>query len=134
MPRRKKQSLYSKELGPEDIGALLRAIDEHKGRWTTPVSLALQLAPYCAVRPSELLQAVWDEINLDTAEWLIPAQRMKMKQAHLVPLPRQAVALLRKMREFSGERGRRVSVYFFARRGQNGQQHGADSGPAAHGL
>ena len=102
MPRRRKQSLYSKELGPEDIGTLLRAIDEHKTRWTTPVSLALQLAPYCAVRPSELLQATWDEINLDAAEWLIPAERMKMRQAHLVPLPRQAVALLQKMHEFSG--------------------------------
>ena len=102
MPRRKKQSLYSKELGPEEIGVLMRSIDEHKSRWTTPVSIALQLAPYCAVRPSELLQVTWDEINFDTAEWLIPAQRMKMRQAHLVPLPRQAVALLQKMHSFSG--------------------------------
>ncbi len=56
MPKRRRQSLYSEELGPEDVGKLLRSIDEHKNRWTVPVSMALQLAPYCAVRPSELLK------------------------------------------------------------------------------
>jgi integrase len=56
------------------------------------------------VRPSELLEARWEELDLDAAEWIIPAERMKMGRAHLVPLPRQAVELFRKMQEFSGKR------------------------------
>lgn len=104
MPKRRRQSLYSEELGPEDIGQLLRSIDEHKNRWTIPVATALQLAPYCAVRPSELLEAKWNEFNLNAAEWVIPAERMKKGLPHLVPLPRQAVALFRKMQTFSGKK------------------------------
>lgn len=96
--------MYSEELGPEDVGQLLRSIEEHKSRWTIPVATALQLAPYCAVRPSELLEAKWSEFNLDAAEWIIPAERMKMGLPHLVPLPRQAIALLRKMYAFSGKK------------------------------
>ncbi len=101
MPKRRRQSLYSEELGPEDVGKLLRSIDEHKNRWTVPVSMALQLAPYCAVRPSELLEAKWTEFNLDAAEWIIPSERMKVGRPHLVPLPRQAVELFKKMYAFS---------------------------------
>lgn len=90
------------ELTPEDVDKLMLAIHETKTRWTVPVSIALQIAPYCAVRPSELLEAEWSEFDLDAAEWIIPAERMKMKKTHLVPLPRQAVELFRKMQEFSG--------------------------------
>ena len=103
MPKRRRQSLYSEELGPEDVGKLLRSIDEHKNRWTVPVSMALQLAPSCAVRPSELLEAKWTEFNLDAAEWIIPSERMKVGRPHLVPLPRQAVELFKKMYAFSGQ-------------------------------
>ena len=102
MPRRQRQSLYAEEWTPEEIGGLLLAIEETKARWTVPVSVALQVAPYCAVRPSELLKAQWEEFDLEAAEWIIPAARMKMRRIHLVPLPRQAVALFRRMREFSG--------------------------------
>ena len=104
MPKRKKTSLYSEELSPEDIGKLLLAIQESKNRWTPPVAYALQIAPYCAVRPSELLGAQWKEIDLEAAEWIIPAERMKMGRAHLVPLPRQVVELFQKMQNFSGKR------------------------------
>lgn len=103
MPKRRKKSLYSEELGAEDVGQLLRSIEEHKKRWTIPVATALQLAPYCAVRPSELLEAKWNEFNLDAAEWVIPAERMKKGLPHLVPLPRQAVKLFKKMYGFSGQ-------------------------------
>lgn len=103
MPKRKKKSLYAEELAPEAIGQLLLTIYENRFRWTPPVAHALQLAPYCSVRPSELLEAQWDEINFETEEWLIPAKRMKMGRAHLVPLPRQAVALFKNMYEFSGK-------------------------------
>lgn len=103
MPKRRRQRLYSEKLGPEDVGQLLRSIDEHKNRWTVPVSMALQRAPYCAVRPSGLLEAKWTEFNLDAAEWIIPAERMKMGRPHLVPLPGQAAALFKKMYAFSGQ-------------------------------
>jgi len=80
----------------------LLTIHESRSRWTPPVSIALRLAPYCVLRPSELLGATWEEINFEAAEWIVPADRMKMKRTHLVPLPRQAITLLMKMRELSG--------------------------------
>jgi integrase len=49
------------------------------------------------VRPGELRQAEWSEIDLDKAEWRIPAVRMKMREQHIVPLSRQAVAILREL-------------------------------------
>ncbi|CAK7033774.1 MAG: Prophage integrase IntA [Desulfovibrio sp.] len=104
MPRRKKTSLYAEELTPDEIGQLLRTIHGNKGRWTPPVAYALLLAPYCALRPSELLGAQWSEIDLEAGEWIVPAERMKMGRAHLVPLPRQAIELLRKAHEFSSKR------------------------------
>jgi len=78
---------------PQDAAALLRAIDEFQGTYV--VKSALQLAPLLFVRPGELRAARWEEIDLDKAEWNIPPERMKMKIAHLVPLSRQAVAILR---------------------------------------
>jgi integrase len=66
------------------------------------VKCALRLAPLVFVRPGELRQAQWAEIDLDTAEWNIPAERMKMKQAHLVPLSRQAVEILRELKPLTG--------------------------------
>ena len=63
---------------------------------------ALQLAPLVFVRPGELRQAEWSEIDLDAAEWNIPAERMKMKVAHLVPLSTQAVGILRELQALTG--------------------------------
>ena len=104
MPKRKKKSLYEEELTAEQIGQILLTIHENRGRWTPPVAHALLLAPYCAVRPAELLGAQWSEINLEAGEWIIPAERMKMGRPHLVPLPRQAVELFTRMYDFSGKR------------------------------
>lgn len=59
---------------------------------------ALKLAPLVFVRPGELRQAEWSEINLDAAEWRIPAHRMKMRELHLVPLSKQAIEILRGLR------------------------------------
>jgi len=80
---------------PEGIGALLRAIDGYKGSHVT--RCALQLAPLLFVRPGELRQAEWAEIDLEAAEWNIPASKMKMRQPHLVPLPRQAITILEEL-------------------------------------
>jgi integrase len=72
-------------------GALLRAIDAYRGICHT-VRLALLF-----VRPGELRQAEWAEINLDESVWNIPAHKMKMKEPHLVPLSKQAVEILKEI-------------------------------------
>jgi integrase len=88
---------------PRAVGALLRAIDGYQGSFVT--KCALQLAPFVFVRPGELRKAEWVEFNLESAEWNIPAERMKVKkrhQAHLVPLSRQAVSVLRELHPLTG--------------------------------
>jgi integrase len=80
---------------PVKVGDLMRAIDGYSG--TLPVKCALKLAALLFVRPGELRKAEWAEIDLDRAEWNIPASRMKMKEAHLVPLCRQALEVLREL-------------------------------------
>lgn len=85
---------------PLKIGELLRAIDGYNGTYQT--RYALRLAPMLFVRPGELRKAEWAEFDLDKAEWRIPADRMKMKATHLVPLPSQAVSVLRELYCISG--------------------------------
>lgn len=85
---------------PAAIGGLLRAIDIYRGAPVT--KSALMLAPLVFVRPGELRHAEWSEIDLDAALWNIPAARMKMKDAHLVPLSTQAVAILRELHPLTG--------------------------------
>src|ERR1700736_834600 len=87
---------------PVKVGALLRAIDGYEGQPTT--ATALKLAPYVFVRPTELRAAEWSEFSLDTEqpEWRIPAERMKMREAHIVPLARQSVNILRGLQPITG--------------------------------
>ena len=87
-------------LDPRDIGALLRAIDGYKGAFAT--RCALRVASYTFVRPGELRHADWDEIDLDTAAWKIPAEKMKMSRPHIVPLAHQVVEILHDLRPVSG--------------------------------
>lgn len=84
-------------------GKLLRAIDGYEGYGLT--KLALQLAPHVFVRPGEMRHAEWSEIDLDAALWTIPAEKMKMRRPHLVPLSRQSVEVLRQIHEISGPDG-----------------------------
>lgn len=86
---------------PARVGQLLRAIDGYDGQ---PVTLlALKLAPLVFVRPGELRAAEWPEFDLDNAEWRIPGIRMKMGEQHLVPLSRQAVAILKDLLPLTGK-------------------------------
>ena len=85
---------------PKRVGELLRAMDEYVGQPST--HYALKLAPFVFLRPGELRGAEWQEIDLDNAEWRIPAERMKMREAHYVPLARQAVAILREIQPLTG--------------------------------
>jgi integrase len=90
---------------PAKVGELLRAIDAYNGQPATQA--AFKLAPLLFVRPGELRAARWEELTLDGAEpeWRIPAERMKMGELHIVPLARQAVAILRDLRELTGPDG-----------------------------
>lgn len=85
---------------PKAVGALLRAIGGYEGAYVT--KCALRLAPLVFVRPAELRKAEWAEIDLGAACWNIPAKRMKTKQPHIVPLARQAVAILRDLQPLTG--------------------------------
>jgi integrase len=85
---------------PAEVGALLRAISGYRGSVVT--LCALRLAPLVFVRPGELRQAEWAEFDLDRAEWRIPAERMKAREGHIVPLARQAVAVLRELHPLTG--------------------------------
>lgn len=85
---------------PKAIGDLLRAIHAYKGFFVT--KCALRLAPLFFVRPGELRKAEWSEFNFETAEWRIPASKMKMRELHIVPLSTQAIAILRELHMLTG--------------------------------
>ena len=86
---------------PIKIGGLLRAIDDYDGHIAT--ICALRLAPLVFVRPGELRHAEWSEIDLDSAEWKIPAHKMKMKLPHIVPLSRQALDILVELKPITSD-------------------------------
>ena len=82
-------------VSPAELPALLRAIRACPG--AADVGIGLQLLSLLACRPSELRESRWCEFDLGNALWSIPADRMKRRREHLVPLPRQAVHLLQQL-------------------------------------
>jgi integrase len=86
---------------PVKIGQLLRDIDAYEGSFV--VASALKLSPLVFVRPGELRRAEWSEVDIDSAEWRIPAAKMKMRDEHIVPLPKQALTILASLRPLTGE-------------------------------
>jgi integrase len=91
---------HSAMTDPEEVAGLLRAIDGYQGSFVT--KCALRLAPYLFVRPGELRQMEWAEIDLEAAEWNIRAEKMKTRQPHLVPLAHQSVEILRELFPLTG--------------------------------
>src|SRR5690554_212147 len=85
---------------PEALANVLRAID--KSTAGIVVKTAMTLMPMLFQRPIEIAGMRWEELHLDSAVWEIPAERMKLKRPHIIPLPTQAVALLRKLKPISG--------------------------------
>lgn len=94
---------HRKPLSREQIGDFAKALDEYGGYRTTVIALRLMLLTF--VRTVELRKAEWSEFDLDRAEWRIPAERMKMREPHVVPLSKQAVELLRELHTHTGGRG-----------------------------
>ena len=84
-------------LEPKKAGELLRAIDGYDGHPVT--RYALQMAALVFVRPGELRYAEWSEFDFDANVWRIPAGKMKARAEHVVPLSRQALALLDELRD-----------------------------------
>ncbi|MEI6315018.1 MAG: integrase arm-type DNA-binding domain-containing protein [Syntrophus sp. (in: bacteria)] len=85
---------------PKEVAPLLRAIDGYQGHFV--VKCALRLAPLFFVRPGELRNAEWAEVDLAEAVWSIPKHKMKMKQDHIVPLSNQAIEILTELKELTG--------------------------------
>lgn len=99
---------------PNEVGALLRDIDNymtnHNGNHTT--YYALKILPYVFVRMGEFRMMEWTELDFENRQWLIPADKMKMKTEHIVPLADQVITLLNELSEYN-----RHSKYVF--RGAN---------------
>jgi len=93
-PKPKGRPLTAKEI-PE----FLEAVDRYGGR--TATKLAIKLLMITFVRKLELIEARWDEIDLNREEWVIPAERMKMDKPHIIPLPRQALKCFNKLKPLS---------------------------------
>ena len=85
---------------PKKLAGLLRAIDSFDGSFV--VTCALKIAPLVFVRPGELRQMEWSEIDFDAEEWNIPAAKMKMKVNHLVPLSKQVITVLKELQPLTG--------------------------------
>jgi len=84
------------------VGKLMAAIDQYIG--TPTVKAALQLSPLLFCRPGELRHMEWAEINWEKEQWELPAEKMKMKQPHIVPLSKQALEILREIQRLNGTR------------------------------
>ena len=101
-------------IDPEAVGELLRSIDTYSGQaisW-----LAVQISPHVMARPGELRNAVWSEFDLDNAVWRIPAERMKMRRPHAVPLSRQVLAYLAELHPLTGPDGYVFPAFHTSRR------------------
>lgn len=95
-----KKKHYAAITEPKELAPLLRAIDGYTGH--PYCRAALRLTPMLFVRPGELRHAEWAEIDFDLAEWRIPGSKMKMSNDHIVPLSKQAIAILQALQPLTG--------------------------------
>jgi integrase len=91
---------HRKSLKQEELPLFLKALDDYQGYLVT--QYALTLITYTFVRPGEIRSAEWKDIDLKKAVWRIPAEKMKMKEEHIVPLSLQCVDLLNKVQKITG--------------------------------
>jgi integrase len=90
---------HQNAVSPEELPALMHAIDQYDKPADEIAKLGMQLLAMTFVRKSELLYAKWNEFDLDKATWKIPAERMKMRVEHFVPLSTQAIAKLKEIKQ-----------------------------------
>lgn len=91
---------HKRPLRPHEIPRFFKRLENYSGYF--PTKAAIRMLWFTLARPTEVAGARWDEFDLDNAIWTIPAERMKMRQPHAIPLPRQAVELLEVLREITG--------------------------------
>jgi len=91
-------------LESKDLPKFLSAVDRNEARLYSQTINALRFLMLTFVRTSEMINAPWDEFDLEDAIWTIPAERMKMRREHIVPLSRQALEILEKQRILTGHR------------------------------
>lgn len=101
-------------LDPKQMGELLRAMDAYTGQAIT--RLAMQVSPHVMARPGELRMAEWSEFDRENAVWKIPAERMKMRRPHEVPLSRQVMAFLEELFPLTGPDGFVFPAFHTSRR------------------
>ena len=87
------------------LPAFLEALSRNDARLYPRTIAAIKLLMLTFVRTSELINARWEELDLERGEWIIPAERMKMRQVHVVPLARQVVTILNELHAHTGQWG-----------------------------
>ncbi len=88
----------------DELPALVRKINNNDARLFKQTTLTLKMMLLTFVRTSELIEATWDEFNFEKAVWNIPAERMKMREPHIVPLSKQTLEILEELKEMNGSR------------------------------
>ncbi|MEZ5445159.1 MAG: integrase arm-type DNA-binding domain-containing protein [Gammaproteobacteria bacterium] len=107
-----RQAVNHPHLPRAEIGPFLRALEDYPGKLETKLAVKLLLLTF--VRTGELRAAQWSEFDFDKKEWHIPAERMKMRTPHVVPLSTQAIAALEQLRMLTG-----YSSYLFPNHGKH---------------
>jgi len=97
---RSTRKVHFARVSAKELPALLRAIEVYRGKVVT--RLAIKLMALTFVRTSELIGARWEEFDVDARRWDIPAERMKMKTPHIVPLSMQTIEILELLRTVTG--------------------------------
>lgn len=90
-------------LDMKELPAFLKTLNSNDARLYPQTLRAVRLLMLTFVRTGELINATWDEFDFDTKEWHIPAERMKMRKPHIVPLSKQAIAILKEQKEQTGQ-------------------------------
>lgn len=89
-------------IDPRELPDFLRVLHQNDARLYLQTRLAIEFMMLTFVRTNELIQARWEEIDFATNTWLIPPERMKMRQPHLVPLSQQALVILKELKNVDG--------------------------------
>lgn len=124
---------------PDQLPWLLKKINHANIKTMTRILIEWQM--HTMVRPSEAAGAKWEEIDFNKCQWTIPAERMKMKVAHIVPLTQQTLALLEMLKPLSGEREYLFPSYKYGQKHINSEtvnmafkRMGLQGQQTAHGL
>ena len=95
-----KPTKHKKPLRPHEIPNFFKRLDDFAGYYPTKVGIHLMW--WTLARPTEVIAARWDEFDLENKIWTIPAERMKTRQPHALPLPHQAIGVLESLKNITG--------------------------------